>query len=335
IKFDVRTKQSILYNDTKNKLFRNAVDFIFYGGKILLSTDFGLVVYDPKTNKADRFMQSDAQLNYGINSMTLDAKNRLWLATAQKGVKVFDFVSQTITSFEHTATPNSISANEINLIFEDSKKRIWIGTRGGGLNLYREKTNDFQVFQKDNQGFVGDDIVALAESPSGLLLVGSSLGFSTFDIKDGFVHNYDYNAGFPLLGVNNGALFVASDSTIYVGGADGMSVFSEEDLQYVNPKPFNIEFSRLYVDNVEVKRGDNSGILESTLPYTEEITLRHGYSVFSIEFVTDEYVRSEFGDVEYRLKGYDEQWLSADFGRLLTYTNLSRGRYTLELRPKA
>ncbi|HCC53180.1 MAG TPA: hybrid sensor histidine kinase/response regulator, partial [Porphyromonadaceae bacterium] len=100
-------------------------------------------------------------------------------------------------------------------------------------------------------------------------------------------------------------------------------------------KTSNIQFTKLYVNNYEVKQGDHTGILDYTLSYTDKIRINPSYSVFSVEFATDNYLASDPEDVEYRLNGYESRWMNAKFGRMLTYTNLNPGNYTLEVRSKS
>ncbi len=335
-RFNLKSKRAVIYDKPDNGLFKNSIDFIPYKGKLLLGTRYGLAEFDTNTGEVKAFLDEDTHLKLGVNSLLMDSNNQLWMATVQKGVKCYNFTDKTITSFEHSYnSPSGLASNEINVVFEDSKKRIWIGTKGSGLNLYRPESNDFELFTKESNGLIDNNIVALNESKSGQLLIGTPQGFSTLNVEKRVFRNYDYTQGFPLVGVNDRSIFVSSSGRIFVGGVDGMTIFSEDDLRSVPLQPFDVQFSRIFVNNVEVVQGDKTGILKNTLPFTDKVDLKHQHSVFSVEFITDNYVRSQFGEIEYRLKEFETNWIPARFGRMLTYTNLSPGKYVLEVRPKA
>lgn len=333
--FNVITKKTIIY-EYPEKPFKDILDFIPYDDKFLLATRTGLKIFNPKANKIEKFLPEYSDLDVGMTSLLIDSNKRLWMTTLTEGIMIYNFKDETITSFKYIPDAHGqLVLNEANVVFEDSQQRIWIGTKGLGLRLYKPKTNTFEVFTKEKDGLLNDNILAINESESGLLLIGTPTGLSVFDSNKNAFRNFYYTRGFPLIGVNNGSIFISKNKEIYVGGVDAMIIFKEDDLHSSISQPFDVELSNLFVDNREVKLNDNTGILKATLPFTKKIKLKYGYSVFSVEFATNNYVNSHFGDVEYRLKGYDSNWQTAHFGRILTYTSIRPGKYLLELRPKS
>ncbi len=335
--FDLKTKRSRVYGSFSQELFKNSNSILLYGDygdKLLLGCFFGVCVLDIRTGNIEPFMPEEEVFRREVNMMIIDSKNRLWVATIQ-GLICYDLTNKSLAVYEYLPnSPSGLSSNVINVIFEDSQKRIWLGTNGSGLNLYRPETNDFVRYTKEKNKLLDNNIVAIKETKLGKILLGTNKGLSVFHVEDTVFTNYEYSRGFPLMEVNDGSLFVASDGKIYVGGVEGMTIFSEKDLFSFPPERFNIEFTRLYVNDMEVVQGDETQILKNALPFTKKIRLKSGYSVFSIEFMTDNYIHYGSNDVEYRLQGYENQWMKVRFGRTLTYTNLSPGEYTLELRAK-
>ena len=76
---------------------------------------------------------------------------------------------------------NSISDNMVTCIAEDRNQRIWLSTMGGGLNLYRPETNDFERFTSRQDGLGSDCVYAVCESQNGRLLLTTNQGFCIFD----------------------------------------------------------------------------------------------------------------------------------------------------------
>ncbi len=58
--------------------------------------------------------------------------------------------------------PASLSYNDVWTIYEDSQGRIWIGTWGGGLNLFNETGKNFIRFEAD--GLISNNINCISES---------------------------------------------------------------------------------------------------------------------------------------------------------------------------
>jgi signal transduction histidine kinase/ligand-binding sensor domain-containing protein len=91
---------------------------------------------------------------------------------------------------------NSISPS-VSVIFEDSKKNIWIGSWDSGLYLFNKKENKFFHFKhdrNDKKSIAGTTIVSITEDNSGNLWVGSGgSGISMLNWNDSTFINYFSN----------------------------------------------------------------------------------------------------------------------------------------------
>ena len=84
---------------------------------------------------------------YSTNSLSdnnvnviYEEENYLWIGT-EKGLNVLNRKTNEFTQYVHDhENENSIVSNAIWAIFRDSRGLMWIGTWGGGLNLFDEKT---------------------------------------------------------------------------------------------------------------------------------------------------------------------------------------------------
>ena len=68
----------------------------------------------------------------------------------------------------------------VTCIAEDRNQRIWLSTMGGGLNLYRPETNDFERFTSRQDGLGSDCVYAVCESQNGRLFVDYQSGILYF-----------------------------------------------------------------------------------------------------------------------------------------------------------
>ncbi|MEF8811917.1 MAG: response regulator, partial [Bacteroidales bacterium] len=229
--------------------------------------------------------------------------------------------------------PSSLPHFRIVDIFEDSENRVFFTTEGAGVLQYEETKDQFKRFTTRKDGLLSDFCLNLAESPDGELIVTSYGGITFLNVESGDTQNYTNHNNLPLSGIiEENGLFVASDGEIFVGGIDGMISFQKKELDALKTD-YNIYLSKLQINNALVRANDESGVLEKELPYTSSIVLNHKQNNIEIEFSTSNYVEYSHGEYEYKLQGFNENWILSD-GFNITYTNLSPGEYKLMVREK-
>ncbi len=111
----------------------------------------------------------------------------MWFGT-EDGLNKYDGYTFQIYRYNHH-DPHSISSSYISTFLEDRRGNLWIGTVGGGLNLYDRDQDRFIRYPLDdpdgtNLGF--NYIHALIEDHSGRLWIGYDTGgLACFDPKSG------------------------------------------------------------------------------------------------------------------------------------------------------
>jgi signal transduction histidine kinase/DNA-binding response OmpR family regulator/ligand-binding sensor domain-containing protein len=208
-----------------------------------------IAVYSPDLKKIG-YVTEDGEIGTGkplsgaAYTMMQDAHHNIWIGTKGNGVyKLIPGSSGKKFKISHflkdKKDPYSLSDDKIYKIFADSRKRIWIGTYSGGLNLadndiegrFYNLKNTFTNYPV-NYAFVRD----IAEDRSGKLYVGTTQGLlvlSQNSGKNGLFGLKGYNQklgskGFSGLDVFN--ICTASNGKIYIavfGG--GMNVVAAKD----------------------------------------------------------------------------------------------------------
>lgn len=88
----------------------------------------------------------------------------LWVGTYKEGLIRIDLKKKTKRVFKRSRNnQNGINRNDVRLIFEDSKGRLFVGTNGGGLQIFDELNGNFLTVGE----FQGMDIRSICESPDG------------------------------------------------------------------------------------------------------------------------------------------------------------------------
>lgn len=309
-------------------------DIIPYREKLIIATQNGVCLFDPKTEKSHQLFKDskEGQNIKMVANLFIDKKGTLWIAATGEGVFAYRFETNRLTNYRHDPNnPRSISNNNINNIKQDSQGNLWFSTSGSGLDLFHTEDNSFENFDSEKHGLSSNCVYKVCESSDqkGHLLLITNQGFSQFDYPNKSFHNYNIENGFPLTAVNENALYMTESGEVFLGGVQGMISFHEKNLRFT-PKPYNILFSGLTVNGKEVKPNDETEILKQSIGYTSAITLDANQSMFTVEFACSNYIPANNNQIVYRLEGFSTDWTAIrSKQRNITYTNLNPGTYTL------
>jgi ligand-binding sensor domain-containing protein/two-component sensor histidine kinase len=118
------------------------------------------------------YYEKDGLSNSSINDVIRDDKGFLWVAT-QNGLNRFD--GNFFDNFNNNGSDsNSIASNEIQRLFIDRKKRLWIGTNVG-VSLFHPVTQTFSNYSPDTLVLpvIGITFWGLCDDNAGNLWVGT------------------------------------------------------------------------------------------------------------------------------------------------------------------
>lgn len=300
-----------------------------YEGNLLVGTHAGLFLFDRQTKKFRLFSEKlHKSVNY-IQDAKIDKSNNLWIAGIS-GVYKYNLKTGSIITFTNNAKDStSLSNNNASKILIDSKNRIWIGTSGGGVNLYIPKTNSFKRYDSKNIGLKNDFVSNMLESCFGYIIISTTKGFSMLDVENNKIHNFSAENGMPLNSLYSGGMCLTSGGELYLAGMNGMISFSEQNLA-IPHRPFYLNLANLWINNKLVKPNDENKVLESALSYTKDIKLNYKQTMITIEFASDNYIAANEPVYRYRLEGLSDNWneLPQEVTKL-NFMNLSAGKYKL------
>ena len=139
----------------------------------------------------------DGLPNENINKIIKDSYGFIWVATndglcryeADQSVKVFKANDQSII--------DGIRSSSIRTLFADSKENIWVGTLGGGLTRYHQKTNEWKTFvnsDSDINSISNDEILCITEDSKGRIWVGTEDGLNLFNSSTENFSRFQYSS---------------------------------------------------------------------------------------------------------------------------------------------
>ena len=306
-------------------------------GFLWVGTDgAGLNRLETATGKFTAYRHASKQIesiaSNRILSMHVDEAAALWIGTFSKGLDLM----RPDGGFTHYAyepgDPTSISYNMISTIAEGFGY-LWIGTGGGGLNRLDRKTGTFRVWRVAD-GLPGNTIHGILADDRGFLWLSTNNGLARFDSRTEAIRSYGLYDGVQGREFNQWSYYRSPGGKLFFGGTKGLISFEPSRItESLHPVP--VQFIDFRIFNQSVTVGDARLVhpLEAAIGYTEQITLGHEETMFSVAFAGLNYAVPEANRYRYLLEGFDSDWVEthADL-RVATYTNLEAGSYTLRVK---
>lgn len=124
--------------------------------------------------------------------------NTIWVGTQGSGIKIMSYPDlKVIGSITHNpARSNGLSNNGITYMYRDTRGLIFIGTWGGGLNVYNPASGNFTVYKPDpNDPFsISDDrIQFITQGSMGAYWIGTEGGLNLFTPGTGRFERFLYD----------------------------------------------------------------------------------------------------------------------------------------------
>jgi ligand-binding sensor domain-containing protein/signal transduction histidine kinase len=256
-----------------------------------------------------------------------DRAGVLWLGT-EIGLERFDRATETFKHYHHDPNAaNSLSNNSVWSIHEDRAGALWIGT-SSGLNRFDRHTETFKHY-REKDGLPNDVIYGILEDARGNLWLSTNKGIVKFNPETGTIKSYEARDGLQSNEFNANAAFQNRRGEMFFGGIDGFNVFhpdSVKDNPYVPP----VVITALKRYNTDVAEG--IAISEKGIAARDEIVLSYKDNILNFEFAALSFRNSFKNQYAVRLEGFNDNWIQLGAQRQATFTNLSPGEYTLQVK---
>ena len=355
----VKTNKGWLYgNKNEEPLYRGVIRKIMIDQdkNIWCGTfDDGLVFFPALKKNPGRkyyhyhFMPGDTESisDKTVLSMLVDSKNHFWIGTnnglnlVDKLYNQLDLSGQTMPDIHFSkfiATKpehDFLNANEINCIFEDENKKIWLATQNGGINILDVETMKFSHLTTDN-GLPGNDVLGILPDKTGVKWVSTNKGIVAIDDANSKKPYTYYSISDGLQGetfkVNS--YYKADDGELFLGGDNGFTRFFPEQIIH-NPIPPRIGLTFLRIMNKVVNIGDtisNGNIMSKTLDETNSIVLPFNKNSFSIGVGVHHYQYPGGNLIRYMLEGFTDKWITLPAtNEFIYFSKLPFGNYTFHI----
>ncbi|HWM67721.1 MAG TPA: two-component regulator propeller domain-containing protein [Steroidobacteraceae bacterium] len=308
-----------LLEDSKGRIWAGT----FGGG--LSRLDVGATAfqtYRPDPNDPTR-LSSDR-----ITALAEDGHGRIWAGTDGGGLDILDPDTGDLIRLRHDFKDRrSLSSDTVYSLYVDPKGIVWIGTRGGGLDHIQSRTIDSRMELtnlSEADGLPNNTVYGIVPDTAGRLWLSTNRGLACLDRRTGTLNSYHRSHGLRADEFNFGAHYRARDGRLLFGGANGYNEFYPERLQFDRTLP------PVALTNVLLMGRP----LRADTVYDGSQNLHFGYrdDVITFEYAALDFTVPAANAFEYRLAGFDREWIRAGTRHSATYTHLPGGNYHLQVR---
>lgn len=349
-----------------------------YGNDLFIGHDgMGIDVLDLSTGRIATLGADSGQRFGSVYAICRDAASgMLWLGTSGYGLVGLRLdmhaggysIREQRTYVNDKNDETSLGNNTVFAIVPAGDGRLWVGTRGGGLNLFDPRSGRFSRYttSADDRPISSNDILSLLVGRDSTLWIGTSygvnrlerdarrrIGFRSWTEKEGLPNNTVHGmledaSGVVWMSTNKGlaSLDPATGKVVRYDRVDQLQNNEFSDGAYFRGRNGKFHFGgvdgfnrfdpadirlRSYTPSVVVTQ---FAVKQKPLPEfrpREEVVLGYNDNFFSIQFSALEYIRNENCEYAYRLEGFNDDWVQTS-DRTAVFTNVPPGSYRFRVR---
>jgi diguanylate cyclase (GGDEF)-like protein len=299
-------------------------------GVLWVAGSDGLWTLDPEDGPgpAKRPLMQHPLTDQRVTVLKKGPGDSLWIGT-QNGLNLLNLKTRAVEAILPDPTDaTALSGSLIATLLTDRRGRLWVGTFGGGIDVLEGRDeNGKPRFRRIVEGLPNETIDMLLEAPDGKIWVSTDGGLAVVDPVTFETHILYRADGAFMPAYWDGVGTVTAAGELLFGGLGGLTVVRPELVKpWSYQPPVVVTSARIGNTDVPLSRF-NSGM--DVYP----VWIPADQNNLTVEFSALDYTSPERNRYEYKLEGFDHEWVSADpTRRLVRYTNLSPGDYVLMLR---
>lgn len=270
------------------------------------------------------FARPDPALQY-VTAAECDAQGNLWVSTYDAGVLRVGTDGRTT----RWTAQDGLAGNGVRTLYVDHAGNVWLGLLAGGLALGRN--GRFRSWRKSDCPLDGV-VLGIAEDGLGHIWLSTTRGVVRVRHAD-LLRALSGEALTPemrLYGRSDGLRSISHSGYVrptVLRARDGLLWFAtSKGLARIDPGRIrsNSQIPPVAIEQVSTERGAQAA--------RDKVTIAPGSSRLEITYTALSLTAPERIPFQYRLDGYDADWVQAGGRRAAYYTNLSPGTYRFRVR---
>lgn len=304
--------------ETNISFYQVNEDELFIGG------GNGIYIFDYSAQAFKEFKDSENYPSVPTNHIYKDSNGRIWFCSTRGVLK---YQNDSLTHY--TRENGSLPINSFRYTYEDHNNKLWFGSYGEGLFYYENDSfyrtsitkdalsnavswiaeHDGKIWITTNNGLFAADYDQLLKSVHDDKVDLDVLSFGEFD----GLENDEFNGGFQ----NTGFIH---EGKFYLPSVRDVVIFYPDRIPDIKPSP--IKFSKIEVDGTPIREKEDS-------------VLSYNYKRIQFHVSTPMFNNQQNFKLEYLLEGFDDEWITLDKDKQISFTRLSSGDYNLKVRSRS
>ncbi|WP_196138077.1 two-component regulator propeller domain-containing protein [Aliikangiella sp. G2MR2-5] len=219
--------------------------------------------------------------------------------------------------------PHSLSNDDVQVLFEDSRGILWAGT-SNGLNRVERKADGQISFKRitKKDGLPNNAIYGILEDISGKIWLSTNLGLVRYSNFNDSIKSFTRKDGVSSNEFNRSAYYADENGLLYFGSINGITLVNSEQITPQERK------TNLTIRAVKVGQKDLNieKIISASRP-----TITAGFQDASIQITVSDLYFRKLGTQAYRYKipELNDNWVYLGRDRKITLAGLRQGTYLL------
>lgn len=391
-------KNGLSYNNIYG-VFQDSSQRIWCGTK-----GYGANYFDTKDNRFYTLTTADGLSSNSVVTFAEDLSGGLWLGTLGGGINRLKNGHIDHFNFPGGVTHNTFRAvyvgpagavlagnviggiykftnknfqliadvkSRVNMLFRDSRGRLWAGTMDNGAYRMDMPAGDIKVFNEDN-GLSNNLVTCIREGKEGTFWIGTARGLNRF--RDGTIAHLEKKHGLPddtvywILEDHKKDFWISSNQGIYCLNRKEIESFFKGETKSVFPVLFGKEAGMLSIEcnggnqpagcrtvqgklwfpttqgvsvidpkHIRVNRVPPPVIIEKIIingehyPVNRQVVAPPGRNNLEIHFTALSFIVPNKIRFKYKMAGYEKEWVIVRNVRTVYYNDLSPGRYSFQV----
>lgn len=317
-----------------NEMQRIALLYSYSATNMIIGTHYrakSLLNFNLQTGEAVPFTLSfggDQQSNFLLNSVKKNKNGETLALIRNAGIFKVNINNNTLDN--ELPEINKRITFRLNDFYHDKNDFYWLATQKDGLVRMSKDGLHFDKWGTE-QGLPSVTLLRLESVDDRYLWISTISGLCRFDMKTEQMLVFNHRHGLPANEFMQRTSIVTDDGRLIFGSNAGFTIVDPDKVQTDISKS-EVIISDITFQNQSIKSISEEPILEVPLEETKNIALPFNKNSFTIHFFAKDKDLPKYNNYAYRLLGFEDEWIFLGENKQTTYTNLSPGTYTFEVK---
>ena len=313
-------------------------------GNIWIAT-YGGGVNILRKNKAGNYIAlhaKNALKRYPLNAhqkvrtLALAKDGKVWVGTTD-GILIMSIHNNNVSIEQMKMTErveDGLMSNDIICLASDANGTMWIGTNSGGLS-YATKRDEQGAWMFKNYGIAdglpSEEIRSITFDEKNNVWFSTDHMLSSFDVKKQIFTTYSQLDGVDETMCSEGSAILAEGGNILVGTLSGYYTIDRKKLKNARGSLLKLRITDFFL-NDEMQSPRLNQTFDYYVPENRRVVLPSHGDEFAFRFAALNYQLQHRIVYQYKLEGYDHDWVNADKSRMASYEGVPAGTYRFQVK---